>query len=188
MSANGRILCRCNCGSLIDKFDRNGKEHFYKHGHNPKWNKGKKCPQLIGHNARSHSNHFRWKGANVGDRALHEWVSRHYASEKVYCEICKQRTAMCMVNMMAVKNGDRDPDHWKHICISCEKFYHNELNPPTNAIPPDRTCCKCGSSKTKRKLHMTGRGIKEYPIWYVVDKEKNLYQCGKCHKKEAYNY
>jgi hypothetical protein len=34
-------LCKCGyCIELIDRFDRNGRERFYKHGHNSKGSNG----------------------------------------------------------------------------------------------------------------------------------------------------
>ena len=111
------------------------------------------------------SNHHNFKGDKVGYSGLHYYIRRHYRQPE-RCQDCKKQT----INLdLACVTGEytRDFVNWKYLCRSCH--WKRDL-----AIPQDRKCCICHSTTTYTKKD--GRFS-----WYAVNKEKNLYQCGKCY-------
>ena len=165
---DNKRLCQCSCcGELIDRFDEYGRERRFKKGH---FTKGKKLP------TRSGSNHHNFKADNVGYHALHDYVNSHMPKPiDGNCEICMVKPHRNLANVTGIYK--RDFNNWKYLCVSCHRRF--DYDRAGKSIPQDRKCCNCGLNTTyvtkDRRRH-----------WFVVDKDKNLYQCSKCYSIANY--
>lgn len=113
VNQENKILCFCNCGELIDKFDKQGRERFYKNHHG---NKGKHFPQLSGKNNPS------WKGDNASYEAIHMWIRKHLAKpESGLCPNCNVKQVCDVACITGIYN--RDFYNWKWLCRSCHFKY-----------------------------------------------------------------
>ena len=144
VAANKR-LCECGCSELIDKYDKRGRERFYKNGHQSRnqseetrlkrglSNAGKKrsletrqriSQALTGKKLpeRSRDKHPQYKGDNVGYFQLHAYVNK-YKPKPIdgLCETCHERSFHDLANMTGVY--DRNFDNYKYLCVSCHRHY-----------------------------------------------------------------
>jgi len=62
----------------------------------------------------------RWKGEDVGIKALHHWV-RKYLQQPELCEFCNRNKSIDLANMTGVYN--REFHNWKYLCKSCHIDY-----------------------------------------------------------------
>lgn len=57
-----------------------------------------------------------WKGDNVGNKALHEWVRGHLP-EPEQCQVCEINPPRDLANMTGIYN--RDFKNWVYLCRRC---------------------------------------------------------------------
>lgn len=71
--------------------------------------------------------HPRWKGQNVGYRALHRWVEKILGKAKrcVLCGLIKKPNGMKRYFQWANISREyrRIPEDWMQLCVKCHKFY-----------------------------------------------------------------
>ncbi len=102
--------------------------------------KGRKPPKSAyrkGH--RNHLNWFKsnairvgesnnkWKGDEVGYRAIHYWVRRH-KELKNYCSTCGiKKTSAKSIHLANLSHSYlRDVNDWAEMCVKCHKKYDNK--------------------------------------------------------------
>jgi hypothetical protein len=66
--------------------------------------------------------HYRWKGNNVGNHALHDYVKRHLPKPKI-CQICGLIPPRDLANITGIYN--RELINWKYLCKKCHNNYDN---------------------------------------------------------------
>ena len=66
--------------------------------------------------------HGLWKGDEVGNRALHEWIRRHKPTPE-YCEHCNLTVSRYDAHNIS-GNYIRDIDDFMYLCRSCHKKEH----------------------------------------------------------------
>ena len=102
------------------------------------WNKGKKFLQVEG------ENNSEWKGDDVGYRALHHWVKRHFGvADK--CRVCGklQTESGKMIHWSNISGKyKRQKDDWQKLCAKCHKNYDLNIlqGGQNNAF---EICCSC---------------------------------------------
>lgn len=86
--------------------------------------KGKGSCADISYENRSNENNFKWKGNNVGYRALHSWIMRKLG-KPTKCEFCgKEKTTPKSIHW-ANKSRQylRELSDWIMLCVKCHKAY-----------------------------------------------------------------
>jgi len=68
------------------------------------------------------SDHHRWKGDDVGYRALHYWVRRNLPQPEL-CQFCNEKHSRHLANITGEYN--RDLHNWLYLCASCHKWWDN---------------------------------------------------------------
>ena len=87
---------------------------------------GKKIAKSMkgNHNSKLGSNHWNWKGEEVGYIGIHHWVKKLLGRPK-YCEHCKMSYKKRYEWANISGEYKRDPLDWKRLCTSCHKIYDN---------------------------------------------------------------
>lgn len=82
------------------------------------WNKGKEFPQIMG------TNHFNWKGEEVGYRGIHHWIKKIMGSPKK-CEHCLKEKTTPKSIQWANKSHQykRELTDWISLCARCHAKY-----------------------------------------------------------------
>lgn len=86
------------------------------------WNKGKKATEKqlealkIGWNNKEGSKNPKWKGDEVGNNGLHEWIRRHKPKPR-FCENCELEMPYDLANVSG--KYLRDINDFKWLCRSC---------------------------------------------------------------------
>lgn len=65
---------------------------------------------------KSNENNPMWKGNDVGNNALHEWVNNHL-SKPEWCEVCHIRPVDDLANITG--NYSRGFNNWQYQCRKC---------------------------------------------------------------------
>ena len=203
---DNKRFCKCGCGELIDKFDKRGREVFYKFAHaarGKKWTEEAKHRfSLIktGVKTRPHteeakrkiseakkgkkfpelqgSNSPNWKGDNASYCSIHEYLRKHTPKPK-QCPACGKETTRLDLACITEKYS-RNISDYKYLCHSCHFKLDHSNGRWKNKVPEDRKCCDCGSMTTS--IDKLGRAR-----WYLVNRELNLFRCDRCYKKHKRN-
>ena len=116
-----KCICQCGCGNEI----------VYKPHHkyyNPRFITGHN--RTRGHTGHKHTEESRkkmsehstkWKGDNVGYRALHQWV-RKYLPSPEKCQMCNEIKRLTLANITGEYN--RSFCNWLYLCYKC----HNRID------------------------------------------------------------
>lgn len=80
--------------------------------------KKKKSQSMKGKNLES--NHYKWKGDDVGYHALHIWVRSRLPIPSL-CQICNNIPPKDLANVTGIYS--RDLDNWKYMCKRCHNVF-----------------------------------------------------------------
>lgn len=129
---NELINCDCGkCGEKLWKYDKWGKEHRFKRGHNAKGignpMYGKKNPQfaeLCKKQVGENNPNYRNLKEDATKKALHAYVSRYFPkSEHPICMLCDNSPSHDLACITGIYN--REFKNWAWFCKSCHMKYDN---------------------------------------------------------------
>ena len=123
---------------------------------------------------------YNWKGNDVGNKGLHQWIRRHIDKPKI-CEVCKDKNKKVQ---LANKTGiyDRNFENWFYLCAKCHINYDKAwLKRKDNYF-------KKGYKKTSEHLAKLSKSLKGRSVWNKGSKglqgaNKTSFKKGEEHSK-----
>lgn len=135
----GMRYCECGCGGrLVERYkDGHRSKARFINGHNSRgegnpmfgvhlvpWNKGREGlkGEKNGMFGRKNELSPNWKGDNVTNRALHQWVRNN--KTKSLCEECLTNQPYDIANVSPKYNSEtynRDLNNWRWLCRGCHQ-------------------------------------------------------------------
>lgn len=132
-------------------------------------------------------NHWRWNGKKIQNGRVQINIGRgaHWRADKKgyifeYILIYEQFYKCCLLRYAIIhhRNGIKTDDRIENLEATTNSKHakiHHFLE--GKRIEGLRKCFICDSTITDTQKN------KDYPVWFIVDKEKNLWHCQKCHSK-----
>ncbi len=86
------------------------------------WNKGKIADK--DNRVLSGDKHYAWKGDNVGNKSLHNWIRRKLGTPMI-CQLCdKEVEKTIQIHWANISHTyKRDLNDWIRLCVPCHKNY-----------------------------------------------------------------
>jgi NUMOD3 motif-containing protein len=135
------IYCACGCKQTLQKFNKWGYERKYIHGHHQTGKKyteehrkklsekkkgiifSKEHIRKLSIAQRGEKSHI-WKGDNVGNRALHDWINRNFPKHDL-CQMCNIKPPYDCANITGIYN--REFKNWARFCRKCHMLFDNTM-------------------------------------------------------------
>lgn len=119
-------LCACGCDEVLPKARFPSKQRQFINGHQ---NRGRhRTPEMI--LKISGSNNYSWKGDEVGNDALHEWLIKNMVKPDS-CPRCIRKIKLHLCNVSPrydKRTYTRDFKNWLWLCARCHLEYDGRIN------------------------------------------------------------